>query len=92
MIKSFLHKGLKNFYHTGSKAGIQARHADKLARILARLEVAATPDDMDAPGYRLHPLKGGRKGIWSVTVHSNWRVTFRFTGQDVEIVNYEDYH
>ena len=92
MIKSFLHKGLEKFYLTGSKAGIQAGHAGKLARILARLEVAATPDDMDAPGYRLHPLKGSRKGIWSVKVQSNWRVTFRFVGQDVEIVNYEDYH
>lgn len=93
MIQSFLHKGLKKFYHTGSKAGIQASHAGKLANILARLEVAAGPDDMDLPGFRLHPLLGQRAGIWAVTVQANWRITFRFTGNgDVEIVNYEDYH
>ena len=92
MIQSFLHKGLEKFYRTGSKAGIQARHANKLAAILVRLEIAAIPDDIDFPGFHLHPLKGDRKNIWSVTVQANWRVTFRFTGTDVEIVNYEDYH
>jgi proteic killer suppression protein len=92
MIQSFLHKGLEQFYRTGSKAGIQARHADKLRKILVRLDIAADPNDMTLPGFRLHPLKGSRKNIWSVTVQANWRVTFRFTGTDVEIVNYEDYH
>jgi len=92
MIKSFLHKGLERFYRSGNKSGIQARHAAKLRRILIRLEVAAVPGDMDLPGFRLHPLRGERRSVWSVTVQANWRVTFRFTGQDVEIVNYEDYH
>ena len=92
MIISFIHKGLERFYHTGSKAGIQPRHAKKLRRILARLEVATSSDDMDLPGFRLHELKGNRKGIWSVTVQANWRVTFRFVDVGVEIVNYEDYH
>ncbi len=92
MIKSFLHKGLERFYRTGSKAGIQPRHAGKLRRILIRLEVAAGPDDVDIPGFRLHRLHGDRSGIWSITVQANWRITFRFNGQDVEIVNYEDYH
>ncbi|GBE12359.1 plasmid maintenance system killer protein [bacterium BMS3Abin13] len=92
MIKSFLHKGVERFYRTGNKSGIQARHAAKLRRILIRLEVAAAPMDMDLPGFRLHPLHGNRRSVWSVTVQANWRVTFRFNGQDVEIVNYEDYH
>lgn len=92
MIISFIHKGLERFYRTGSKAGVQARHVKKLRRILVRLDVATCSDDMDLPGFRLHQLKGNRKGIWSVTVQANWRVTFRFTGIDVEIVNYEDYH
>ena len=92
MIKSFVHKGLEKFYQTGSKAGIQAKHSGKLRRILIRLEVAAGPDDMDIPSFVLHPLKGEKLGLWAVTVQANWRVTFRFTGQDVEIVNYEDYH
>lgn len=92
MIKSFIHKGLEKFYRTGSKAGIQAKHAEKLRRILIRLEVAADPDDMDIPSFALHPLKGEKIGVWAVTVQANWRVTFRFAGQDVEVVNYEDYH
>lgn len=92
MIKNFQHKGLEKFYRSGSKAGIQARHAEKLRHILIRLEVASCPDDMDLPAFRLHQLLGDRRGIWAVTVQANWRVTFRFAAQDVEIVNYEDYH
>ena len=92
MIVSFLHKGLERFYKTGRSSGIQAKHADRLRLILSNLTQAAGPDDMDLPGLRLHPLKGQRKGIWSVSVSGNWRVTFRFTGRDVELVNYEDYH
>jgi len=92
MIKSFIHKGLERFYNKGSKAGIQPQHANKLRRILIRLDVAICPDDLDLPGFRLHELKGNRKGIWSITVQANWRVTFRFINTDIEIVNYEDYH
>ena len=92
MIKSFKHKGLEKFYRTGSSAGIQANHAKRLRLILSNLDQAESPDDMDLPGLRLHELVGTRKGIWSVTVNANWRVTFRFDGKDAEIVNYEDYH
>ncbi|MCY4428700.1 MAG: type II toxin-antitoxin system RelE/ParE family toxin [Halieaceae bacterium] len=92
MIVSFLHKGLERFYKTGGTSGIQAKHADRLRLILSNLTQAESPDDMDLPGLRLHPLKGQRKGIWSVSVSGNWRVTFRFSGRDVESVNYEDYH
>ncbi|MHB0975851.1 MAG: type II toxin-antitoxin system RelE/ParE family toxin [Candidatus Aquicultorales bacterium] len=92
MIKSFAHKGLEKFYKTGSKAGIQANHAEKLSRILDYLDVAESPDDMDFPGLALHEFQGDRAGIWTVSVSGNWRVTSRFAGSDVEIVNYEDYH
>ena len=92
MIISFIHKGLERFYLTGSKAGIQPEHAPKLRRILTVLETAQTPDDMDLPGYRLHPLQGNRQGTWSVRVSGNWRITFQFTEQNVELVDYEDYH
>jgi len=92
VIVSFVHKGLERFYRTGSKAGIQPRHAEKLQRILSNLDVAKQPDDLDLPGYRLHALEGKRKGVWSVTVQANWRITFRFIATDVELVNYEDYH
>lgn len=92
MIKSFKHKGLEKFYLSGSTRGIQAVHANKLRMQLAALDTAQTIDDMDIPGYRLHPLKGSRKGIWSVTVNGNWRITFEFTDGNAHIINYEDYH
>ena len=92
MIRSFKHKGLKKYYDTGSKQGIQAEHASKLRMQLTALDSAQVIDDLDIPGYRLHQLKGNRKGIWSITVSDNWRVTFEFTEGNVYIVNYEDYH
>ncbi|HHS99715.1 MAG TPA: peptidase [Thiomicrospira sp.] len=92
MIISFVHKGLERFYKTGKTSGIQSNHAKKLRLILSNLDQAVSADDMDLPGLRLHELKGARKGVYSVTVNGNWRVTFRFNGKDAEIVNYEDYH
>ncbi len=92
MIISFSHKGLERFYRTGSKAGIQPRHADRLRRVLSNLDVATCADDLDLPGYRLHALQGNRRGTWSITVQANWRITFRFVGEDVELVNDEDCH
>ena len=92
MIKSFIHKGLEKFYRTGSKAGIQAKHSERVRLILAQLNQAKTIQDMDIPFLKLHELKGDRKGIWSVTIQANWRITFRFQEGDVEVVNYEDYH
>ena len=92
MILSFKHKGLARFFEHGSKSGIQAQHAERLRLILGRLHVATAVRDMDLPGLRLHALKGERKGVWSVWVSGNWRVTFQFVGRDVELVDYEDYH
>lgn len=92
MIISFIHKGLEKFYSKGITSGIQKKHEKKLRLILTNLDQAMTPDDMDLPGLQMHKLKGDRKDIWSVRVSGNWRVTYRFVGQDVEIVNYEDYH
>lgn len=92
MIRSFKHKGLAKFFETGSKAGIQSAHADRLRLILGRLNAAAKAEDMSLPGLRLHPLKGERKGTWAVWVSGNWRITFRFVGPDAEVVDYEDYH
>jgi proteic killer suppression protein len=92
MIKSFRHKGLKQFYENGSMRGIQAGHAPKLRRQLARLEVAEVPQDMNIPGWDLHPLKGTLKGHWSVKVNGNWRLTYAFDDGDVVLVDYQDYH
>lgn len=92
MIKSFKHKGLKKFFETGSKAGIQAKHERRLRMQLAAIDTAIVIDDVDLPGFKLHPLKGNRDGVWSVTVNGNWRVTFEFSDGNAYILNYEDYH
>lgn len=83
---------MEKFYLTASRAGIQVKHSKRLRLILAQLNQAKTIQDMDIPFLKLHELKGDRKGIWSVTVQINWRITFRFSEGDIEIVNYEDYH
>ncbi len=92
VIKSFRHKGLQDFYERGTKAGIQAAHASKLARQLARLEQAQAPQDMNLPGWGLHSLQGNMKGHCSVSVNGNWRMTFMFEGVDAVLVDYQDYH
>lgn len=92
MIKSFAHKGLERFFRTGSTAGIRVIHARRLAQVLALLDGAVQIEDMDAPGLRLHALKGDRKGFWSVCVQANWRLIFQFEDGNAYIVDYIDYH
>ena len=92
MIRRFRHKGLRKFFETGNKSGIQTQHVDRLRLVLAQLNAATAPGDMNLPGLGLHPLKGERKGTWSVSVSGNWRITFQFVGKDAEDVDYEDYH
>ncbi|MDA3926776.1 MAG: type II toxin-antitoxin system RelE/ParE family toxin [Kiritimatiellae bacterium] len=92
MIRKFRHRGLERFFLKGTKAGIQAAHERRIRLILARLHASTCPQDMNLPGLRLHELKGTRKGIWSVSVSGNWRITFAFYGLDAIDVDYEDYH
>ena len=92
MIKSFRHKGLRRFYETGATKGIQAKHVPKLRRQLACLDVAAGPQDMNVPGWDLHPLKGTLQNHWSVKVSGNWRLTYTFENGDAVLVDYQDYH
>lgn len=92
MIKSFKHKGLQDFYENSISSGIQTQHRQKIKMQLVALDTATVIDDMDLPGFRLHPLKGNMKGLWSIDVNKNWRITFEFKAGDVYIVNYEDYH
>jgi proteic killer suppression protein len=92
VIKSFRHKGIEKFFQSGSKAGIQAKHAAKLRRQLARLDASMYPDDMDIPGWKLHSLRGDIASHWSVWVNGNWCLTFAFEGEDAVLVDYQDYH
>ena len=92
MIRSFRHRGIEKFFRTGSKAGIQPKHADKLRLQLFALDNAKGPRDMNAPGWRLHPLTGTLKDHRAVSVSGNWRLTFMFEGEDAVLVDYQDYH
>ena len=89
-IKTFQHKGLKAFFETGSKAGIKLDHAQNLKRLLARLDIAKTSNDVNVPGWRLHPLAGDLAGHYSIVVNGNWRITFKF--EDVILFDYLEYH
>ncbi len=92
MIKSFRHKGLRKLFETGNTAGVQASHSKRLRLQLAALDTAHVIEDMDVPGFRLHPIKGAMKGRWSITVNGNWRITFEFKDGNAYVLDYEDYH
>lgn len=92
MIKSFRHKGLEQFFATGTTKGINTQYAAKLRRLLTALHLAVGPENMNQPGYRLHQLHGERKGEWSVWVSGNWRLVFEFDSEDTVNVDLVDYH
>ncbi len=92
MIKGFKHRGLKRLYERGDRGGIRPDLLGTVERILTALDAATTPQAMNLPRYRLHPLKGEWKGTWSVTVKANWRIIFRFENADAFDVELIDYH
>ncbi len=92
MIKSFKHKGLEKFFKTGHLKGIIPDHAKKLRRTLAILDEIVDLSEINFDSYNLHPLKGELKGLWSMRVNGNWRITFEFKDENVYIVDYQDYH
>ncbi|MEO8158446.1 MAG: type II toxin-antitoxin system RelE/ParE family toxin [Betaproteobacteria bacterium] len=92
MIQTFRHKGLRKFFESGSATGIQPTHAKRLRMLLVALDTAHSIEDMNIPGFRLHPLKGSERGRWSVWVNGNWRITFEFRDGHSYVLDYEDYH
>jgi proteic killer suppression protein len=92
MVRSFKHRGLKRLYERGDRSGIRPDLLETVEDILARLDEADTPQALNLPGYRLHPLKGELQGFWSVTVRANRRIVFRFQGADAFDVELIDYH
>ena len=92
MILRFRHKGLERLFKNGDTSGISAPHAPKLRSILSTLNASREPAGMSVPGFRLHPLKGARKGQWAVSVSANWRLIFKFEGENASDVDLEDYH
>lgn len=92
MITSWRHKGLKNFYETGSKAGIQTKHAKILSLLLLQLASATTAEDMNTPGNYFHELSGNLEQFYSVKVNANWQLIFKFESSNAILVDYLDYH
>ncbi len=92
MIVSFKHRGLKALYDGRTARRVAPTHVQKLRDILAVLDRSRRPQDVNIPGFRLHPLKGELRGHYAVTVSGNWRVTFQFEEGDVVDVDYLDYH
>jgi toxin HigB-1 len=92
MIQSFRHRGLQRLYERGDRSRINATLVDKVETALGLLDVAETPEAVNLPGYRLHPLRGDLRGFWSIRVSGNWRLIFRFDDRDVCDVDLVDYH
>lgn len=92
MIKTWRHKGLKKFYETGSKAGIQPKHSEILKLLLLQLASSTNPEDMNTPGNYFHSLHGELDGYYSVKINGNWRLIFKFEQSDAILVDYVDYH
>ncbi|HEU0176638.1 MAG TPA: type II toxin-antitoxin system RelE/ParE family toxin [Blastocatellia bacterium] len=92
MIESFRHKGLKDFWEKGGRKGIQHALVPRIEKVLDALDAATDVSQLYLPGFNLHPLKGDRKGEWSIWVSGNYRMTFRFAQGDACDVNLEDYY
>lgn len=92
MIRTFRQRGLKRLFQDGDASKVRADQLKRIADVLAHLDAALHPVDVDLPGYRLHALKGDRKGYWSVSISGNWRIVFRFEDGDVFDVDLVDYH
>ena len=92
MIQNFRHKGLRRLFEDGDRKGIRPDFIEKVENILFVLNRAKAADDMNLPGFRLHPLKGDLKGFWAVTVRANWRIVFRIAGGHAADIDLIDYH
>jgi len=92
MIKSIRHRGLKRLYERDETRGINAELLPRISTILALLDEAARPAELDLPGYFLHPLKGDRKGFWSLRISANFRIIFRMEDGDAYDIDLLDYH
>lgn len=92
MIKSIKHKGIEQFYQSGSKAGIPVSHCSEISVLLTALDAATQPQDLVAPNWRLHSLNGSLPDNWAVIINGNWRLIFKLIGEEVEITDYQNYN
>jgi proteic killer suppression protein len=92
-IVSFRHKDIERFWRRNQARGVVRQHEAKLRAMLTALDEAENVAELETiPGWRLHPLKGDRRGVWSLTVTRNYRLTFRVEGSVVSEIDLEDYH
>ena len=92
MIERFRHKGLERLFRSGDTSGVNPQLAAKLRRMLILLDKGRDPATLNAPGYRLHQLRGDRSGQWAAWVSGNWRLVFEFEGENATNVDLLDYH
>jgi toxin HigB-1 len=92
VIRKFRHRGLQRLFEKGDRKGVRADQIDRVENMLAVLNRATRPSDLDLPGFRLHPLKGSLKGYWAVSVSANWRIVLRFEDGHATDVDLTDYH
>jgi len=92
-IGKFRHKGLRRLYEDDEPSGVPAQAVRKIKAILAALEFADSLSQVTTmPGWKLHPLRGDRKGEFGISVTGNWRITFRLQDNAITDINFEDYH
>jgi len=92
MIRSFRSKALRRLVERGDASKLSVPNGRRVETMLARLDAAVVPEDMNLPGYRFHGLKGRDKGRYAVDASGNWRITFGWDGKDAVDVDLEDYH
>ena len=92
MILTFRHKDLRKFFEKGDPKGLPGQYLAKIRLVLTVLDTISEINEINIPGGNLHPLKGDRKGLWSLTIKKNWRITCRFENGDAFDLDYEDCH
>ena len=92
MIRRFGHRGLRRLYESDDRRGVSSELVEKTAGVLARLDVATRPEQLDLPGFRLHRLEGDLAGYWSVAVRGDWRIIFHFEAGNTTDVDLVEYH
>lgn len=92
MIRTIRHKGIKKLVQSNDRRGLNAEQLPRIVRVVALLDQAAQPQDLDIPGYHLHPLRGDLQGFWSVRITGNFRLVFRMEDGDVFDIDLVDYH
>jgi len=90
--KRIKHKALKRLVERNETKGLRQEWLARIKRILAALNAATSPEELNVPGNKWHILKGDRNGTYSVLVSKNWRITFKWDDEGPFEINLEDYH